>query len=102
MNNNVKEYIKKPLMIEAIRFYDDAETTIKIQEFVGNKMLRISYAHPIPFLTIPTAGGEVRAPEGFYIVKNDRDDIYSLSPELFDELYAEPKGPEGVIKGGRR
>ena len=64
------KYRNKPMVVEAIQFFDDAETISIIHEFTGINPLRVDYAQPDnPQLIIPTFEGSMRANIGDWIIK---------------------------------
>ena len=65
----MKKYRKKPAIIEAIQFFDDAETLSKISDFMNDE-IRVDYKNPSkPVLKIKTLEGVMSANIGDYIIK---------------------------------
>lgn len=63
------KYRKKPAIIEAIQFFDDAETLSKISDFMNDE-IRVDYKNPSkPVLKIKTLEGVMSANIGDYIIK---------------------------------
>ena len=80
----MNQYVKKPIVIEAIRFssYDD-ETNIKaIAEFMGD--IQFSGDRQI---IIKTLEGDLYASEGDYIIKGIRGEFYPCKPDIFEASY---------------
>lgn len=83
----VKKYRKKPVIIEAIQFFDDAETLIKLSEFM-NDDVRVDYSIPDrPVLKIQTLEGEHIASIGDYIIKGIKGEFYPCKPDIFKMTY---------------
>lgn len=87
----VKKYIKKPIVIEAIKFKDDSvETIIEINEFMNLDELRVNYNIPNkPAIIILTLEGNMRAEIGDYIIKGINGEFYPCKPDIFDKTYDE-------------
>lgn len=86
----MKQYKKKPMVIEAIQFVDDAERILEIQEFMGGGLLRVNYEDPEnPFIRIETLEGEMKAMEGDYIIKGVNGEFYPCKPDIFEKTYDE-------------
>ena len=80
----MNQYVKKPIVIEAIRFssYDD-ETNIKaIAEFMGD----IQFGGDRQ-IVIKTLEGDLFASEGDYIIKGIRGEFYPCKPDIFEASY---------------
>jgi len=81
------KYRKKPVMIEAIQFFDDAETLIRLSEFM-NDDIRVDYSIPDrPVLKIQTLEGEHIASIGDYIIKGIKGEFYPCKPDIFKMTY---------------
>ena len=86
---NVKKYKKKPVIIEAIQFVDDAERITEIYNFVGAG-LSVDYSKKEkPVLKIPTLEGVMTASEGDYIIKGVKGEFYPCKPDIFENTYEE-------------
>jgi len=81
------KYRKKPVVIEAIQFFDDAETLIRLSEFM-NDDIRVDYSIPDrPVLKIQTLEGEHIASRGDYIIKGIKGEFYPCKPDIFKMTY---------------
>lgn len=81
------KYRKKPVIIEAIQFFDDAETLIRLSEFM-NDDIRVDYSIPDrPVLKIQTLEGEHIASIGDYIIKGIKGEFYPCKPDIFKMTY---------------
>lgn len=82
------KYRKKPVVVEAVQFDDDAETMSIIQDFTGINPLRVDYAQPDnPQLIIPTLEGLMRANIGDWIIKGVKGECYPCKPDIFEATY---------------
>lgn len=79
-------YRKKPVVIEAIQFVDNAERIAEICEF-ADKEVRVSYKHPVPYIEIETLEGTMRALPGDFIIKGVKGEFYPCKPDIFEETY---------------
>lgn len=81
------KYRKKPVVIEAMRFYDDAETLTKLSDFM-NDDIRVDYKDPSkPVLKIKTLEGIMTASTGDYIIKGVKGEFYPCKPDIFEQTY---------------
>lgn len=82
-------YKKKPIVVQAIQFKDDAETIEKISEFIGIDF-SVDYTNPDnPVLKIPTLEGVMYANVDDYIIKSVKNELYPCKPDIFKETYEE-------------
>lgn len=83
----MRKYRKKPAIIEAIQFFDDAETLSKISDFMNDE-IRVDYKNPKqPVLKIRTLEGEHIANIGDYIIKGIKGEFYPCKPDIFKMTY---------------
>mgnify|MGYP000887914126 FL=1 len=83
----MKKYRKKPAIIEAIQFFDDAETLSKISDFMNDE-IRVDYKNPSkPVLKIKTLEGVMSANIGDYIIKGVKGEFYPCKPDIFEMSY---------------
>lgn len=92
----MKQYRKKPVVIDAIQWNGNNEH--QIREFVGNPTLRVSRP-PTRFehdhnltneminIFIPTLEGEMRADRFDYIIKGVKGEFYPCKPDIFQATY---------------
>lgn len=81
------KYRKKPVVIEAIQFFDNPETLVNLSE-LGLDPVNIDYEIPsTPVLKIPTLEGIMTAIEGDFIVKGVQGEFYPCKPDIFAETY---------------
>lgn len=82
------KYRKKPVVIEAFRFFDDVDTMTVLSGFIDNQDLRISYNDPEnPKLKIETLEGVMEASIGDYIIKGVKGEFYPCKPNIFETTY---------------
>jgi len=85
----IKKYRKKPVIIEAIQFQDDADTITKISDFM-QKDLSVDYSDKNnPILKIQTLEGVMMANVGDYIIKGIKGEFYPCKPDIFKNTYTE-------------
>ena len=82
------KYRKKPVVIEAMQFLDNAETITNLAEFIDNQDLRLDYADPKnPVIKIETLEGVMSASVGDYIIKGVKGGFYPCKPDIFEQTY---------------
>jgi hypothetical protein len=90
------KYRKKPVVVEAVRFFDTAESLAELSEFMGTD-IKVNYADPDnPTLIIPTLEGDYIASIGDYIIKGIKGEFYPCKPDIFEMTY-EKVDKEGDI-----
>lgn len=86
----MKQYRKKPVIIEAIQFIDDVDRILEIQEFSGGETIRVDYKNKYnPTLKINTLEGVMTASVGDYIIKGVQGELYPCKPDIFELTYEE-------------
>lgn len=82
------KYRKKPVVIEAIQFVDNADCIMEIHEFLGGDTLRVNYEDN-PYIKIETLEGTMKASVGDYIIKGVNGEFYPCKPDIFEKTYEE-------------
>lgn len=86
----VKQYRKKPVVISAVQFLDDADVLVELSDFIDNQDLRIDYQdRDNPQLKIETLEGVMSASVGDFIIKGVNGEFYPCKPEIFKKTYEE-------------
>jgi hypothetical protein len=80
----VKEFKKRPNIIEAIQFIDDKDVILQIFNFIGEHFI-IKYNGSGPYFTIKTfEGEELRVNEGDWIMKDVNNKFFVKCSNDFD------------------
>ena len=86
----IKKYRKRPVVIEAIRFEDNA---VEIKQFAANYNVEVEFEYDenknVIGILIPTLEGVMRANPGDYIIKGIRNEFYPCKPDVFEKTYEE-------------
>lgn len=77
----VKQFRKRPLVVEAVRW--DGSNENEIQAFMGGYLKRVIE----DMLFIGTLEGIMCASVGDYIIKGVKGEFYSCKPDIFAETY---------------
>lgn len=81
------KYRKKPVIIEAIQFQDNAEVITQLSDFIGDTIY-VNYENKDnPYLTIVTLEGDMKASVGDYIIKGVNGEFYPCKPDIFEKTY---------------
>lgn len=79
----VKQYRKKPVVIEAVHFSPDSGMTAEeIAEWCGGHKIYLG-------ISIGTLEGEMIATLGDYIIKGIKGEFYPCKPDIFAAIYEE-------------
>ena len=81
------KYRKKPVVIEAIQFIDDAGVIEEICNLQNLQEVRVDYSQSPPILKIPTLEGIMIANVGDYIIRGVNGEIYPCKPDIFEKTY---------------
>jgi hypothetical protein len=83
----VAKYRKKPVVVEAMQFFDDAATLTRLSELMQMD-IRVDYSEPErPVLKIQTLEGVLNASVGDYIIKGVNGEFYPCKPDIFEKTY---------------
>jgi hypothetical protein len=84
----MEKFRKKPVVIEAIQFFDQPEELINIQDFMGNIDITVDYKNiDDPKLKIETLEGTMNASLGDWIIKGVNGEFYPCKPDIFEKTY---------------
>ena len=79
------KYRKKPVVIEAVQFFDNTDCLSELADFMGG--VALSYETDKPLLVIETLEGTMAANEGDYIIKGVNGEFYPCKPDIFEKTY---------------
>ena len=95
-----KRYIKKPLMVKAIKYTPETQQFIiewLIDSFNGKATIGSNLVDEI---MIPTLEGEMKLTLGNYLIQGVEGEFYPCRADIFDQTYVErPEGTIGVMQG---
>lgn len=83
----MSRYVKRPVIVEAIKFEDSTECFDKLLA-LGLDPVRIGYDVKPPVLHIDTLEGEMTAQLGDYIIRGVNGEFYPCKPDIFEKTYA--------------
>lgn len=88
---SIKKYKKKPIVIEAVQWFGDVESTQEVMDFIGelstipdNRQIWIDER-----IRIKTLEGTMTASIGDYIIKGAKGEFYPCKPDVFEMTYEE-------------
>lgn len=84
----IKQYRKKPVVIEAVLWDGKIDTRNLLREWCDNSTETVflshgEYNHPY----IKTLEGEMKISPGDYIIKGVKGEFYPCKPDIFDATY---------------
>lgn len=85
------KYRKKPVVIEAMRFYADHLVMVEVARWCGGRVG--SEAKPSDptdvayWIDIPTLEGVMKASPGDYIIKGVQGEFYPCKSDIFEATY---------------
>ena len=92
------KYSKKPVVIEAMRFYADELVMVEVARWcggrIGSEAKASDHTDVAHWIDIPTLEGVMKASPGDYIIKGVRGEFYPCKPDIFEATY-ERKGVRG-------
>lgn len=87
----IKQYRKKPVVIEAVQWTGNNPS--EIVDFVGEGKRLFTYVHQVwgteMALQIKTLEGTMSADIGDYIIKGVKGEFYPCKPDVFQATYKE-------------
>jgi len=79
-----KQYRKKPVVIEAMR-WDGNESAMAIEKWSGHV---VSRGEDFPdLMSVETLEGDMNAAPGDYIIKGVQGEFYPCKPDIFEATY---------------
>ena len=85
----MKQYKKKPVIIEAVQF--DGLNPTEIKDFVGENCEIEIYDNevtpPVARIVIHTLEGDMEVSKGDYVIKGVKGEFYSCKPDIFQQTY---------------
>jgi len=78
-------YRKKPVVIEAIQFFDTPEVLSAISDFAGTT-ISVDYSG-LTVLKINTLEGTMTASPGDWIIKGVKGEFYPCRDDIFEATY---------------
>lgn len=83
--NKVKQYRKKPVVIEALLF--DGTNGIEVFEWLSENKASASYRNFNKTVVIDTLEGEMTASQGDFVIKGVKGEFYPCKPDIFEATY---------------
>ena len=81
----IKQYKKKPIVIEAIQRVDGNDD--EICDFLANS--ESCFEYNAGKITIETLEGEMAVSVGDFVIKGIRGECYPCKPDIFEQTYEE-------------
>lgn len=88
MEERVKYYCKKPIVIKAFQYLGDFE--FNLPDWVANNIVMINSERTEGF--VRTLEGNMHFHYGDYLVQGIYKEVYVVKKEIFEESYEEVKG----------
>ena len=85
----IKQYRKKPVIIEAIKFDGTPGSAVEVFEafdIPGGKFVPFA-GYQTGVLTIPTMEGVMTTSAGDWIIKGVKGEFYPCKPDIFEATY---------------
>jgi hypothetical protein len=85
----MRQYRKKPVIIEAVQF--DGLNPTEIKDFVGENCEVEIYDNevtpPVAHIVIHTLEGDMEVSKGDYVIKGVKGEFYPCKPDIFEQTY---------------
>ena len=85
------KYRKKPVVIEAMRFYADELVMVEVARWCGGRIgseAKASDRMDVAYwIDIPTLEGVMKASPGDYIIKDVQGAFHPCKPDIFEATY---------------
>ena len=82
------KFRKKPVVIEAVQWFDTLECFKEVQEFIGDyAQWSVDYGEKPSPLYVHTLEGKMRADQGDWIIKGVNGEFYPCKPDIFAKTY---------------
>jgi len=80
------KYRKKPVVIEAVRFFDTTEGMAEVMRFIPLASILGDSKHGW-YLQIKTLEGTMKATPGDWIIRGVQGEYYPCKPDIFTATY---------------
>jgi hypothetical protein len=87
----IKKYVKKPVVIEAVKYDGTYDSFLEVQEFVGENFIPYYLSGSVGSIGIKTLEGNHEAITGDYIIKGVKGEFYPCKSDIFMMTYEEVK-----------
>jgi len=77
----VNKFRKKPVVIEAMQWFDDVDSTSALFEFCN------AIKSTETGIKIKTPEGELNISKGDFVIKGTKGEFYPCKPNVFEEVY---------------
>lgn len=85
MKNEVHQYRKKPVIIEAIQFVYQIDIVKQCLSFTGGMLELLENGE----YCIKTLEGDMKVSENDFIIKGVKGEFYPCKPDIFEATYEE-------------
>jgi len=89
----MKKYVKKPIVVEAMKFEGDMRSYHAIVSWVKESGFNQDYEVMCNFgrggIALPTLEGDMTANVGDWIIKGVKGEFYPCKPDIFEATYTE-------------
>lgn len=85
--NAVKQYRKKPVVIEAMQLIDDLGNHEAVAAWITGGGGKVKMPALDPWLFIVTLEGDMRADIGDYVIRGIQGEFYPCKPDIFEATY---------------
>ncbi len=85
--NDVKQYRKKPVVIEAMQLIDDLGNHEAVAAWITTGGGKVKIPALDPWLLIVTLEGDMRADIGDYVIRGVQGEFYPCKPDIFEATY---------------
>ena len=86
------KYRKKPVVVEAMRFYADHLVMAEVAHWcggrIGSETKASDHTDVAYWIDIPTLEGVMQARPGDYVICGVQGEFYPCKPEIFEATYA--------------
>lgn len=91
---NVKQYRKKPVVVEAVHLVEGDITPAQAAAWCGGAACGVGDVTAKQWIEITTLEGVMRADYGDYIIKGVKGEFYPCKPDIFEATYELAYAPE--------
>lgn len=83
----IMRYKKKPVEVEAMRFFSDSKREAYQWAIGINKNINLEFLGGKTAVIIPTLEGDMICQDGDYIIKGVQGELYPCKPDIFEKTY---------------
>lgn len=86
MRNQPRKYVKKPVVVEAMRF-EGISNGADVRRWMERNGAQVKYTVDYKTFQVLTLEGAMDVSEGDYVIRGVKGEFYPCKPDIFEQTY---------------